>query len=191
MCAATALAKSKPEKIQLKDILASVMSSTGKDSGDAGESVSMIRSEKPIIDWDESDRSTPSINGGIVTTLTSSFFESYNNIVIDIFEASIKNIEIKDFCSEQDMGTVMTSHLCVANQNVIAYSVDKDRSSIQIDAEKNALKMHTSGINLDFAFDYKVWSEPEWIDDEGKGSFKIKDCALDIVLSLTSVNGIL
>lgn len=51
--------------------------------------------------------------------------------------------------------------------------------------------MHTSGINLDFAFDYKVWSEPEWIDDEGKGSFEIKDCALDVALSLTSVNGIL
>lgn len=107
------------------------MSSTGKDStGDPGESVSMIKSEKFMIDWDESDQSTPSINGGIVTTLTSSFFESYNKIVMEIFEASIKNIEIEDFCTETDMGTLMTSHLCVANQNVIAYSVDKNRSNI-------------------------------------------------------------
>ena len=102
-----------------------------------------------------------------MTTLTSTFFETYNNLVIKIFQASMQDMQIEDFCSENEMGTVMTSHLCVSNQQMLSYSIDKDQSSITIDADKNALKMHTSGINLDFAFDYKVWSDPEWIEDEG------------------------
>lgn len=72
-----------------------------------------------------------------------------------------------------------------------SYSVDKKASKLEINSANNALKLRVSGINMDFALDYKVWSEPEWFADEGSGSFQIRDSDIDLQLHLSSKNGCL
>lgn len=45
---------------------------------------------------------------------------------------------------------------------------------------------------MNFAFDYKIWSEPEgWFSDEGKGDVKLHNSDVDLTLSLLSKNGAL
>ena len=51
---------------------------------------------------------------------------------------------------------------------------------MEINAEKNALKLRISGISLNFKFDYKVWSDPDWIADEGEGDLKVFNSDLDL-----------
>lgn len=71
------------------------------------------------------------------------------------------------------------------------YSVDKDNSSFEINAAKNALSTRVSGINMDFTFDYKVVTETEWLNEVGQGGFTIGDSSIDLLLSLTNKNGAL
>ena len=63
---------------------------------------------------------------------------------------------------------------------------------MKIHEEKDALKLTVSGINMNFVFDYKVWSEPEgWIKDNGSGDVKMHNSDIGLELSLTSKNGAL
>ena len=84
----------------------------GLKGGD--ENVRLIGAERPIIQWDESDESVPTVNAGIVTTLSSSFFDDYDSLVMDIFSDEIRNMKIEDYCTEQSIGT-MVGHMCVSN----------------------------------------------------------------------------
>ena len=142
----------------------------------------MIGAERPEIQWDELDDSVTSVNAGLVTTLTSSFFEDYNNVVMDIFSEQIKDVELPDYCTAQSLGTIITGNLCVSNQKVFAYQMDKEDSKVQINSEKKSLYMRASGINVNFAFDYKVWSEPEfeWTKDEGTGKVSVANSDIDL-----------
>lgn len=62
----------------------------------------------------------------------------------------------------------------------MSYDFDKENSKMEINAEKNALKLRISGISLNFKFDYKVWSDPDWIADEGEGDLKVFNSDLDL-----------
>lgn len=80
----------------------------------------------------------------------------------------------------------------MSNQRTISYSIDKSKSNLQIHPQKDALKLSVSGINMNFAFDYKVWSEPDgWIKDQGAGDVKMHNADIGLELSLTSKNGAL
>ena len=72
-----------------------------------------------------------------------------------------------------------------------SYSVDKATSKLEINSANNALKLRVSKINMDFSLDYKISSEPELIADEGTGSFQIGDSDIDLMLHLSSKNGVL
>ena len=75
----------------------------------------VIGAEKPIIDWDATDKSLPTVNAGIVTSLSSSFFEEYNKHIQNIVEEAVTNIQLDDYCTESGLGAVLTYHLCVSN----------------------------------------------------------------------------
>jgi len=81
--------------------------------------------------------------------------------------------------------------MCVSNQKMLQYSVDKTKSKMEINSANNALKLRVSKINMKFAFDYKVWSDPEWVKEDGKGIISIADSDIDLQLMLTSKNGVL
>ena len=161
-----------------------LMEKLGDDDKPEEEKViKVIGAEKPEIQWDASSEDpSDSVKAGIVTTLTSKFFEDYNNLVIDVVTANMRGLEIEDFCGEQGVGTLITGHMCMSNQKMLKYNVDKSRSKLEINSSENALKLRVTGIEMDFAFDYNVWSDPEWIKEDGKGSLKIADT--DIVLNI-------
>lgn len=147
---------------ELADAFANAM----KNAGSSDDSkVLIIGSERPIIEWDESDKSVPTVNAGIVTTLSSSFFEDYNNLVMDLASEEIRNLRLDNYCTDMQIATA-TINLCISNQRTLSYSIDKSRSKMQILSEKDALGLSVSGINMNFAFDYEIWSDPDgWVKD--------------------------
>jgi len=175
----------------MTDVLAKLIKSKLGESYDEEKVVKVIGAEKPVIHWDQNDSSIPTVNAGIVTTLTNKFFADYNSILMDVITENMNGLEIDDYCSEQGFGTLITGHMCVSNQKMLSYSVDKSRSKMEINSANNALKLRVSGVNMHFVLDYKVWSEPELIEEEGKGTFSISESDLDLQLMLTSKNGVL
>mmetsp|Transcript_37966 Transcript_37966/g.46314 ORF Transcript_37966/g.46314 Transcript_37966/m.46314 type:complete len:84 (+) Transcript_37966:233-484(+) len=83
--------------------------------------------------------------------------------MLDIFSRSMTGLRVEDSCFEQNLGTLITGHLCISNQKTLHYSVNKELSELKIDADPNALLLHVSGISLDIKFDYSMWTEPELI----------------------------
>lgn len=47
------------------------------------------------------------------------------------------------------------------------------------------------GLALNFEFDFKIWSEPKWLDDKGLGYIKVGNCDINLDLSLKNSNGTL
>ena len=64
------------------------------------------------------------------------------------------------------------------------YSVKEENSRLWIDAESRQLRLRVSSISLDFAFDFKLWSDPEWIKDNGTGSISVFDCDISLGVKL-------
>ena len=152
----------------------------------------VIGAEKPIIEWNSTDSSYPTVNAGIVTSLSSSFFEDYNVHIQNIVEEAITNIELDDYCTESGLGAVLTYHLCVSNQKTLSYSIDKENSYMSIEADQNSLKLRVSGMSINFSFDFEAGTEPEsWLKEEGKGDFQISGSDIELLLSMTNKNGVL
>ena len=63
------------------------------------DSVRVIGAERPIIEWDDNDKSVPTVNAGLVTTLSASFFEDYNSLVMDLASEEIRNLSLEDYCT--------------------------------------------------------------------------------------------
>ena len=106
-------------------------------SGDS--KVYVIGAEKPLIQWDESDASVPSVNAGLVTTLTQQFFNEFNSLVLDIFQGQINHMDFEDFCTEQGFGKIMNINLCVVNQQMNDFKLDKQRSEMLIKSYNKSL----------------------------------------------------
>ena len=49
--------------------------------------------------------------------------------------------------------------------------------------------MRVSGISLEFAFDFKVWSDPAWIRDYGTGTVQVFDSDISFSIDLTNKDG--
>ena len=163
---------------EMANAFANAMKDVGNGNDEA--SVRVIGSERPIIEWDESDQSTPTVNAGIVTTLSASFFEDYNSLVMDLASEEIRNLSLENYCTDMQIATALIN-LCVSNQRTLSYSIDKSRSKLQIHSEKDALKLSVSGINMNFAFDYKVWSEPDgWFKDQGSGDIMMMNSDMSL-----------
>ena len=64
-------------------------------------------------------------------------------------------------------------------------------SELKIHAPESKFKLHVQGINLQFTFDYSVWSEPELLLDSGSGRLDMAGCNIDLVLALTQKDGAL
>ena len=153
--------------------------------------MSSVKSEKPIIAWNSTDESQPAVRAGLVTTLTQKFFDECNNLVMDIFQKSITRLQIQDYCTEQNIGVMLTGNLCVRDQKMLNYSVDEAKTQLKINSADNALKLHVSGIHLDFEFDYSMWSDPELLQDDGHGHMRVSNCDIDLQLSLNRKDGLL
>lgn len=153
--------------------------------------VRVIGAENPLIKWDSSDASVPTANAGIVLTLTDKFFADYNAILVDTITDNLNGMAFEDYCLEQGLGTLVKGHWCVQNQKMQSYSVDREASRLTINGTNSSLGLRVSKINMYFEMDYKMWSEPEWLNDAGSGFTQITDCDIDLQLGLSSNNGVL
>ena len=154
--------------------------------------VYVIGAEKPIIGWDESDESTPSVNAGIVTTLTQHFFDEFNSLVLDVFQSRISHMHYEDYCTSQGLDKIVTINMCVRNQMMNEFKLDKATSNMKIKPKNNALALNVSGISMDHVFDYDISSDGGFISDSGKGRFKVDKSNIALMLQLTTnQNGVL
>lgn len=73
------------------------------------------------------------------------------------------------------------------------YSVKEESSRFWIDPTTHQLRLRVSSISLDFAFDFKLWSAPEWLKDEGTGSISVfdSDISLGVQLDRNTTDGTL
>ena len=120
----------------------------------------------------------------MVSTLTNNYLSGYNQILMDNLTETMKSLEVAKYFTSSDMGSLLTTHLCIGEQTVVSYSVREENSQLWIDEETNSLKLRVSGISLTFGFDFKVWSDPEWLHDEGTGVVTVYDCDMSMMLEL-------
>lgn len=55
--------------------------------------------------------------------------------------------------------------------------------------DKDALSLIVKGVNMEFNYGFKIWSEPEWIQDDGTGTIKVKNADLQLNLTPTQKDG--
>ena len=74
-------------------------------------------------------------------------------------------MQVEEYCSEQGFSSLFTTHLCIGQQTISSYSAEEAMSRLKINPSEKSLNLRLSGISLEFTFDFKVWSTPEWIKD--------------------------
>lgn len=60
-----------------------------------------------------------------------------------------------------------------------------------IEAVQEVLRLSVKDLALIFEFDFKISSEPKWLDDLGVGIVKIGNCDIELDLQLINNNGVL
>ena len=152
--------------------------------------VRVIGAEKPIVSADF-DSELTTAKAGFVSTFTSKFFTDYNKFILEIFTEKMQNFVIEDHCNEQAVGNFFTGYLCAKNQKLLEFVVDQENSKLVIVPEQEALRLSVMGLELNFEFDFRVWSEPKWLDDHGLGYVKVGNCDIHLDLQLKNVDGAL
>ena len=125
----------------------------------------------------------------MVETLTTEFFRDYNPQLMHQFTEKMHNMELEEYCSKSGFGDLFTTHLCIGKQDILNYFVKESQSRIDIDEQNEALKLRLSGITLEFGFAFRLWSDPEWLHDQGTGVIEVSGCDLSLNLNLESVEG--
>lgn len=79
----------------------------------------VIHGEMPLIDWPPPGYTadelvmTGLVDAGLVSTLTSHYFSSYNDILMDNLTDQMRDLEVPRYCTAQEMGDLFTTHLCI------------------------------------------------------------------------------
>jgi len=143
--------------------------------------------EEPLVDWDEDAELQDSVlvtEAAMVTTLTKHFFIAYNDRLLEKLNDKMRSMEVEDYCSTSAMGNLLTTHLCIENQHMVSYSIQEESSRLSIDHVNDSLSLRLSNINLQFEFDFRVWSEPEWLHDVGTGTISVTNSDINFDLGL-------
>ena len=98
-------------------------------------------------------------------------------------------MEMIEHCDTQVVGELFTTHLCISQQTISNYFVKEELSMLLINAPAKALTLMLTGISLQFEFDFKVSSDPEWLVDSGQGSISVAGCDMNLALELKNDNG--
>lgn len=97
----------------------------------------------------------------------------------------MRSMTIDKYCSHNEVGDLFTTHLCIDNQKMSNYAIKEGSSRIFIDPRDDALHLRVSGVSMAFDFDFKIWSDPEWLHDAGTGSISVFNADISLSLSLT------
>jgi len=119
---------------------------------------------------------------GLITTLTSEFFEEYKQDMMDVFEQTCQTLELPDTKLTQDIDLFMIT-MQLANQKLTEFVVNKEKSVIKIVHEAlegthqtNAyILVSIQDMSMNFDLDFNILSRPEWFSDQGTGHVTITD----------------
>ena len=110
---------------------------------------------------------------------------SYSDQLMTMFSERMRSLKIDQYCSHNGFSDLFTTHLCIDNQKLSNYATKEANSRIFISPKNEALHLRVSGVSMTFDFDFKLWSEPEWLHDAGKGSISVFNADVSMDLSLT------
>ena len=80
------------------------------------------------------------IQAGLVSTFTDSFFQTYNSQFIDSFTEKMQKLDMTaEFCDTKTFGNIGVVNLCVDKQKLTDFSIARDPSSFSINHENNRL----------------------------------------------------
>ena len=96
----------------------------------------------------------------------------------------IESLKPSSYCSQQVVGDLFTTNLCVGNQTIKNYMIKEESSHLFIDPKTEKLNLRVSGVSLDFLFDFELSSEPRWLEDSGTGTISVYDTNIDLELDL-------
>ena len=120
----------------------------------------------------------------MITTLTEEFLRSYNQRLMEEISEEMRTLEVKENCSASAVGNLFTTHLCIGKQKIESYGVREESSHLYIDQRSNSLNLRLEGVTLQFEFDFKLWSEPKWLHDVGRGTVSVVNTDVDLELAL-------
>ena len=154
------------------------------------EAQKTITSHKPKISLEESPEDIQAgikrnVRAGFIATFTQKFFNDYNALLMEFIVKKMRSMELVDICNEHILGQTFTANMCTVDTTLTQFDIDTKESNLQILHEEKALSFIVKGINLQFNYGFKIWSEPEWIQDEGTGMIKVKNADFMITLHPT------
>ena len=154
-----------------------------------------FQSERPQIKLtepsDESIGVQRNVRAGFVSTFTQKFFTDYNALLMDFMVQKMRSMETVDMCNEYIFGQFFSTSMCTNDIRLSEFEINIPESNLTILDEQKALGLQVSGIDLQFDFGFKIWSDPEWLHDDGTGMISIKNAGILITLNPSEQDGIL
>jgi len=92
----------------------------------------------------------------------------------------MNGLKINDFCNEYAVGEFLTTNLCIKNQNLKEFSMNRDNSKVAINPESGSLSMQVDNMTLEFSLEFSLKSKPEWLNDSGNGLIVVKNTGITL-----------
>ena len=94
----------------------------------------VIYAHRARTEWNRiSAVANKSAMAGVVTTLTSDFFKDYSLEMMKGSTSHIESLKPSSYCSQQVVGDLFTTNLCVGNQIIKNYMIKEESSHLFID----------------------------------------------------------
>ena len=103
----------------------------------------------------------------------------------------MEHFKLEDYCDSYQLGSILTTELCLSNQELVEFGLDEDNTRLTVNPGKQFLILDVMGINLDFAMDFSVLSKPSWLKDSGRGSISVDKCDMRLNLHPFTQDGVL
>jgi hypothetical protein len=141
-----------------------------------------------LLDEEDGDIQTGiqrNVRAGFVSTFTQKFFTDYNTLLMDFLVQKMRTMELIDICNEHAIGQFFSAFMCTTDTKLSVFDIDTSASNLLILDDQKALSLIISGVNIMFDFGFEIKSEPDWLQDEGTGMFKVSDASITINLHPT------
>ena len=131
--------------------------------------------------------STETATAGFMLSLSADYFQEYKTQIMDTFRQLVLSIDLHDTCPTFDTGFVNVK-MCTLNRRIKSISFKEDQTKLDI-SEKDHIRIIIFGNEATFDMDFNIYSDPEWIRDQGSGSITFQEFDIGVSLIPTRVNG--
>lgn len=99
----------------------------------------------------------------------------------------MKEVEMPDNCQEVEIA-MLEVKLCKKNQDLSVIEFDEEKTEISI-GDSGLINFKMLGKKAVFNMDFDINSEPQWIQDHGKGMVTLENFMIYLNISVSSLNG--